>query len=163
MGFATFSGPVRTGTQRYGSVDNTGLLLLTRSVTIPSSVILTSPTAQTLFNLPAGAKILRFNVEKTVAITGATEVGVVIGKTGGTANFFVTTFNTGVAVGKVAQATIDTALQVAQTDNIGTTDVAVTGTFTATTANATAGSIVVTVEYIQRADSGAQTPTFSQN
>lgn len=163
MSFSTFSGPVRTGTQRYGAADNTGLLLLSRSATVPSSVMLTAPTAQTLFNLPAGSKILRVNVEKTVTITGATDVGVTIGKTGGTANFFVTTFNAGLPVGKVAQATIDAAQQVAQTNNVGTTDVAVTGTFTAATANATAGSIVVTVEYIQRADDGAQTPAFNQN
>ena len=49
------------------------------------------------------------------------------------------------------------------TNNIGTTDVAVTGTFTAAGGNPTAGAVVVTVEYIQRADDGSQAPTATQN
>ena len=36
MGFATFSGPVRSGTQRYGAGMNTGLPVLTQSTTVSS-------------------------------------------------------------------------------------------------------------------------------
>ena len=160
MSFSTFSGPVRSGTVRYGSGENTGLVQLARSATIASSAMTTSPAAQTLMTLPAGSKILRFNVEVVTAISGGsvTNVGMTIGRSGGTANLYLTTFNTGLTAGKVAQATIDAAMQVAQTNNLGTTDVVLTGTFTAAGGNPTAGAIVVTVEYIQRADDGSQVP-----
>ena len=165
MSFSTFSGPVRSGTQRYGAGENTGLVQLARSATIASSAMTTSPSAQTLLVLPAGSKILRFNVEVTTTISGGsvTNVGMTIGALGGTANQYLTTFNTGTAVGKVAQATIDAAMQVAQTNNVGATDVVLTGTFTAAGGNPTAGAIVVTVEYIQRASDGAQNSTTLQN
>ena len=101
----------------------------------------------------------RFVVEVVTAISGGsvTNVGLTIGNSA-TANKFVTTFNTGTSVARVAQATIDAATQVAETNNIGTTDVVVFGTFTAAGGNPTAGSIVVTVEYIQRNSDGAQVP-----
>ena len=164
MSFSTFSGPVRSGTVRFGAAENTGLMQLARSATIAFSAMTTSPSAQTLFVLPAGSKILRFNVEVTTAISGGSvsNVGMTIGAAGGTANLYLTTFNTGTSAGKVAQATIDAAMQVAQTNNIGAVDVAFTGTFTAAGGNPTAGAIVVTVEYIQRADNGAQVPTWQQ-
>jgi hypothetical protein len=99
-------------------------------------------------------------VEVTVAMTGATNCGLVVG-TSGTSNAYFTTFNTGATVGMVAQATVDTAMQVASTNNIGTSDVGVYGTFTAATADATAGNVVVTIEYVQRAPDGSQNPVNS--
>lgn len=159
MSFSTFSGPLRSGTVKEGTGENTGVVQLARSATIGFAAMTTSPTAQPLFTLPAGAKILRFNVEVVTAISGGsvTNVGLVIGDSG-TANKYVTTFNTGTSAAKVAQATIDAAMQVAQTNNIGTADVTVFGTFTAAGGNPTAGSTVVTVEYMQRLDNGAQVP-----
>lgn len=159
MSFATMSGPLRTGTVKEGSGENTGLVVLARSATVAFGAMTTSPTAQALFTLPAGAKILRFDIEVVTAISGGsvTNVGVTLG-TSATANKYVTSINTGTSAAKVAQATIDAAMQVAETNNIGTTDVAVYGTFTAAGGNPTAGSTVVTVEYIQRAADGAQVP-----
>lgn len=161
MSFSTFSGPVRSGTQRYGAAENTGLITLSRTAYVNmSGVALTAaPVAQALFTLPAGAKILNFIPEVLVAITGGSvsNVGVTIGKAG-TANAFVTSFNTGTSVARVTQATVDAQLQVAATDNIGTVDVPVTATFTAATGNPTAGQIAITVVYQQRSDSGAQVP-----
>lgn len=159
MTFATFSGPVRSGTQRYGAGENTGVLQLARSATVPFSAMTTAPTAQALCTLPAGSKILRINIEVVTAISGGsvTNVGFVLGD-GTTANKYYTTFNTGVSAGKVAQATIDAAMVVAQTNNIGLNDVTLYGTFTAAGGNPTAGSTVVTVEYVQRADDGSQVP-----
>lgn len=159
MTFSTFSGPLRAGTVKEGAGENTGLVQLARSATIGFAAMTTSPTAQALFTLPAGAKILRFNVEVVTAISGGSvsNVGVTVGDSG-TANKYVTTFNTGLTSVKVAQATVDAAMVVAQTNNIGTSDVTVFGTFTAAGGNPTAGSAVVTVEYMQRLDSGAQVP-----
>jgi hypothetical protein len=159
MTFSTFSGPLRAGTVKEGVGENTGLVQLARSATIGFAAMTTSPTAQALFTLPAGSKILRFNVEVVTAISGGSvsNVGVTVGDSG-TANKYVTTFNTGLTSVKVAQATVDAAMVVAQTNNIGTSDVTVFGTFTAAGGNPTAGSAVVTVEYMQRLDSGAQVP-----
>jgi len=164
MSFSTFSGPLRSGTQRYGAGTNTGLPVLTQSANVPFSVMLGSPTAQNLFTLPAGSKILRFTVEKTTAISGGsvTAVNTVFGRAG-TANAFQTTIDIGLTTAQTARATLDAALVSSATNNIGTADVVVTGTFTAAGGNPTAGAAVVTIEYIQRADDGAQAPTTFQN
>lgn len=166
MSFSTFSGPVRVGTERFNAAENTGLVTLSRTAYVNvSGVALTSgAVAQALFNLPAGAKILNFVAEVlvTVAGNGVTQVGVQIGKAG-TADAFAASFNTGTAVARVTQATMDTAIsgKVAALDNIGTVDVPVTATFTATTGNPTSGQIAITVVYQQRADNGAQVPAPS--
>lgn len=163
MGFATFSGPVRSGTQRNAPGENTGLVTLSRTAYVDlSGVALTSgAVAQNLFTLPAGAKILNFIPEVLVAPTGngVTQIGVQIGRPG-TAAAFAASFNTGVSVARVAQATVDTAMSgtVVACDNVGTTDTQVQATFTATTGNPTAGRIAITVVYQQRADNGAQVP-----
>lgn len=168
MSFSTMSGPVRSGTQRYGAAENTGLVTLSRTayVNVNGVALTAAPVAQALFSLPAGTKILNFVAEvlATVSGNGVTQVGVTIGKAGSAAAF-AASFNTGTAVARVAQATIDTAMSgtVAATDNIGTVDVPVQATFTATTGNPTAGQIAITVVYQQRADNGAQVPSTVQN
>lgn len=162
MAFTTFSGPVRAGTQRYGDVTtiNTGLPVLTQSATVQFGSMTTSPSAVNLFTLPAGAKIMGFMVEKTTAIAGGSvsAVNTTFGKSG-TANAFMTTIDIGLTTAQTAAATLDAALVSSSTNNIGTSDVTVTGTFTAVTGNPTSGVVVVTVEYIQRADDGSQAPT----
>ena len=164
MSFSTFSGPVRSGTVRYGSATNTGLPVLTQSANVASSVMLQTPAAQNLFTLPAGSKILRFTVEKTTAISGGSvsAVAVTFGNAG-SATAYQTSAAIGLTTAQAVRATLDAALVSSATDNIGTTDVTVTGTFTATGGNPTAGVAVVTIEYIQRADNGAQAPTVFQN
>ncbi len=162
MAFTTFSGPVRAGTQRYGDVTtiNTGLPILTQSATVPFGSMTTSPSAVNLFTLPAGAKIMEFMVEKTTAISGGSvsAVNTTFGKSG-TANAFMTTIDIGLTTAQTAAATIDAALVSSAANNIGTSDVTVTGTFTAAGGNPTAGAVVVTISYIQRAEDGSQTPT----
>ena len=164
MSFSTFSGPVRMGTQRYGAGMNTGLPVLTQSANVASSVMLQTPAAQNLFTLPAGSKILRFTVEKTTAISGGSvsAVNVTFGNAG-SASAYQTSAAIGLTTAQAVRATLDAALVSSATNNIGTTDVVVTGTFTAVTGDPTAGAAVVTIEYIQRADNGAQAPTTFQN
>lgn len=164
MSFSTFSGPVRSGTQRYGAGMNTGLPVLTQSANVASSVMLQTPAAQNLFTLPAGSKILRFTVEKTTAISGGSvsAVNVTFGNAG-SASAYQTSAAIGLTTAQAVRATLDAALVSSATNNIGTTDVVVTGTFTAVTGDPTAGAAVVTIEYIQRADNGAQAPTTFQN
>lgn len=159
MSFSTFSGPVRSGTVREGASKNTGVIVLSQSKTVAmSGVALTaSPVAQTLFTLPAGSQILNFVTDVTVAIAGngVTQVAATIGKSGAAAEY-AASFNTGITVGRLSQATIDaaTASKVVALNNIGTADVPVTATFTATTGNPTSGTVVVTVVYAQRATDG---------
>lgn len=161
MSFSTFSGPLRSGTSRY-PVDNTGLPVLTQSANVAFSAMTTAPTAQSLFRLPAGSKILRFTVEKTTAISGGSVSGVdVTFGVPGTANAYQTTAAIGLTTAQAVRATLDAALVSSATNNVGTSDVTVTGTFTAAGGNPTAGAAVVTIEYIQRADNGAQVPAPS--
>lgn len=160
MSFATMSGPVRFGTQKGGSTRNTGLPVLTQSTTLAATVALTAaPVAQTIAVLPAGSKILRFRVEKTTAISGGSvsEVAATFG-TAASAALYMGSANLGLTAVPTAQATLDAAMVPAQTNNVGTSDVTVMGTFTAATGNPTAGVIVVTVEYVQRANDGSQYP-----
>jgi hypothetical protein len=162
MSFTTFSGPIRAGTVRQGTVasgENTGVVMLAQTATVSYAAMTTSPTAQALFVLPAGSKIVRFDIEVVTAISGGSvsNVGVTIGNVG-TANKYMTTVSTTTSSVKVVQATIDAAMVVAQTNNIGTSDVTIYGTFTAATGNPTAGSMVVTVEYMQRAQDGSAEP-----
>jgi hypothetical protein len=168
MGLATHLGPWLLGTVKdttgttAGTLRNLGATVVGQPITVNmSGVAKTSgATAQYLCTVPAGAKILRFNVEvvTTVAGNSVSQVGVVIGSGSGSNNQLVTTFNTGTAVGKVAQATIDTATQVALTNNVGTSDYLIYATFTATTGNPTSGAIVITPEYIVRQSDGTYLP-----
>jgi hypothetical protein len=168
MGFATHLGPWLLGTVKSttgttaGTIRNLGNTVVNQSYTAPTSVILATPAAQQLFVLPAGAKILRFNIEVIAALTGATNCGVVIG-TSGTSNFYMTTLNTGTSIAQVSPATIAAATVASKTNNVGSTDAIIYGTFTAATADATAGSIVVSVDYVVRNYDGAAYPTYSQN
>jgi hypothetical protein len=164
--FSTFSGPIRSGTQRYNPGRNTGLALLTQSATINmSGVALTSAAlAQRLFTLPAGSKILWFRVEKTVAMTGnsVSNCGLIIGNAADD-NQYLESVNIATALGVAVQATVDAGMQSDDCNNIGTSDVALTATFTAATGNPTAGQVVITAVYIQRGSDGAVNPTEFQN
>ena len=166
MSFSTFSGPIRSGTQRYNPGRNTGLALLTQSATINmSGVALTSAApAQSLFTLPAGSKILWFRVEKTVAMTGnsVSNCGLIIGNAADD-NQYLESVNIATALGVAVQATVDAGMQSDDCNNIGTSDVALTATFTAATGNPTAGQVVITAVYIQRGSDGAVAPTEFQN
>jgi len=151
MSTSTFSGPIRAGTQRTGAVTamNCGLVELCQTATLPATTILASPAAVNLFTLPAGAKITDFLIEVTTALTTATNCGIVIGKSG-TANFFMTTLNTGTSVVRVPPTTVAAAMVADKCNNIGTADITLTATPTAATGDAAAGVIVVTVRYVQR-------------
>jgi hypothetical protein len=69
--------------------------------------------------------------------------------------------NTGTSAVQTSPATIAAATSGVY-DSIGTTDALLYGTFTAATADATAGNITVTVEYIVRDSNGNANPTSTQ-
>jgi len=163
MSIASHSGPWLLGTVKNttgttaGTIRNMGATIVAQTYTASTAAILASPTAQQMFVLPAGAKILRFDIEVAVALTGASNCGVTIGSSG-TSNLYMTSVNSGTSAVQTSPATIAAATQAAYT-SIGTTDAIIYGTFTAATADATAGSIVVTVEYIVRNSDGTYVPT----
>lgn len=155
MSNSTFSGPIRAGTQATGASSNVGVVILAQSATIPTAAILLAPAAVPLFTIPAGAKLLEFDVEVLSALATATNCSVTIG-TLATANYFVTTFSTGTAIGKVSPATIATAMLIDKTNNVtAAADLTIYATPTAVTASATAGSLVVTCKYLQRSPAGS--------
>ena len=167
MGFASHLGPWLLGTVKNttgttaGTIRNMGATIVAQTYTAPTSVILASPTAQLMFVVPAGAKIVRFGLEVNTALTGASNCGVTIGN-GTTANLYMASVNTGTSAVQTSPATIAAATSGVY-DSIGTTDALLYGTFTAATADATAGNITVTVEYIVRGSDGAANPTSTQN
>ena len=161
MGFTTFSGPLRAGTVKEGAANNTGTPVLARVATFAATVALTSgATAQLIGFVPAGSKLLAVQVEKPVALSGnsVSAVGLTVGD-GTTANKYVTNVAIGLTAIRTAQATIDAGYVPLEMDNVGTSDVGIYATFTATTGNPTTGSIEVTLLYVQRSAAGAQDPT----
>ena len=161
MGFTTLSGPVLSGTQRSGGTTTrkTGSVKLSQTASVGFAAMTTSPTAQALFTLPAGSKILNFMFEKTTVISGGSvsAVNVTLGD-GTTADKYLTSMAAGLTAAKTTQAVVDAQFVTAGCNNVGTTDVTIYGTFTAVTGNPTAGAIAVTVEYIQRTSAGVATP-----
>lgn len=133
---------------------NCGVVVLMQTAVIPTSAILASPVAVNLMTLPAGSKIVRIFVDVTVALVTATNCGLTIGQVGGAANTILATFNTGTGIARVTQATVDSAMAIVLCNNVGTVDLTLTATPTAATASATAGTIIVSVQYIQRAVDG---------
>jgi hypothetical protein len=166
MGQATHLGPWMLGTVKNttgttaGTLRNIGATSVTQTYLAATGVIKAAPVAQQMFTLPAGSKIIRLNTEVLVALVTATNCGLTVG-TASSASFFWTTFNTGATSVKTVQATIDAAMVVAKTDNIGTADVPIYGTFTAATGDATAGSIQVTIEYVVRNIDGTTLPAYN--
>ena len=160
MAQTTFSGPIRAGTARdtsglVTSGYNVGRVVLAQEYAVGFASVATAPTAVNMFVLPAGSQILRFRTMITTAFSGngVTAVGVQIGKSGSAA-FYMASVAAGIASVVGVQATIDAAMVAAQVENIGTADITLQGTFTATTGNPTAGAMKLIVEYVQRNSDG---------
>ena len=149
MSMATFSGPVRSGTVRYGTPAtgrNTGLMVLTQS----ADVVATTLTG-TAFTLPAGSQILSATFFTTTVFNAATTAKLTIGATDITTAATVTTAGT--------HALTFTASGIALINNVGTLDVAVTYTLAGTIAT---GNGTIIIQYAQRNADGSQAPAFNQ-
>jgi len=159
MSFATFSGPVRVGTQRYNPGRNTGLVVAAQSY---DSGDLTNTTTGNYdvaaFIIPQGSQITDITVDQVVAATvGTTTISV--GTASGGAQLMAAVATT---AGGRFRGTATAATQLAwQTSTTADTtvyirDVVGTGTLGA-------GRFIVTVSYVQRAPDGSQNPTTFQN
>lgn len=162
MAFSTFSGPLRAGTQRYGTVAsgrNTGLAVLTQSYdtgNLTGAIVGNVDTAVAV--VPQGSQIVDIVVDQVVAsATGTTTVSV--GTTSGGAELMAAIATT---AGGRFRGTATAATQLAwQTSTTADTTIYVrnaTGT-----ATLTAGRFIVTILYVQRAADGTTNPTPSNS
>ena len=159
MGFATFSGPIRSGTVRYGAGTNTGLVTLTQSYdtgNLTGTVVGNVDGAR--FVLPQGAQITDIVVDQVVAATAGTTT-ISVGTTSGGAELMAAVATT---AGGRFRGTATAATQLAwQTSTSADTTVYVR--VAVGTATLTAGRAIVTVTYVQRAADGTQAPAYNQN
>lgn len=159
MGFATFSGPLRSGTVRYGAGVNTGLATLTQSYdtgNLTGTVVGNVDGAR--FTLPQGAQIVDIVVDQVVAATAGTTT-ISVGTTSGGAELMAAVATT---AGGRFRGTATAATQLAwQTSTSADTTVYVR--VAVGTATLTAGRAIVSIVYVQRNSDGAQVPSTTQN
>ena len=155
MAFTTFQGPLRAGTTKEGGARNTGLVVLSQSY---DSGDLTGAVVGNIdvnpINLPQGAQILDIVHDQVVAAaTGTTTVSV--GNASGGAQLSPAVATT--AGGRFRGAVTGAATQLAwQTST--TADTPVWIRIAVGTGTLTAGRVITTVMYVQRAPDGAQNP-----
>ena len=151
MSFSTFSGPLRSGTQRYNPGRNTGLAVLGQSAAVTSA----DAAASVACILPAGSQIVSITLQQSTTFTsgssgtftvllGGTQIGQLTITTGTAGNLSITPAS---------------GAQAALFSNVGSADATIT--YTSATLNAGAGSLLIT--YIQRAPDGSQNPTTFEN
>ena len=162
MSFATFSGPVRSGTVRFGTVAqgrNTGLSALTQSYdTGDLTGTIVSNVDGLRFVVPQGSQILDIFVDQVVVTTGGV-TAVSVGTTSGGAELMAAVTTT---AGGRFRGTATAATQLAwQTST--TADTSIYVRVGVTSATLTAGRAIVTVVYAQRAPDGSQAPAYNQN
>lgn len=158
MSFSTFSGPIRSGTVREGTVAqgrNCGLAVLAQSYDTGDLTGTVVGNVDTLvFNLPKGSQIVDIVVDQVVAATAGTTT-ISVGNATGGAQLMAAVATT---AGGRFRGTATAATQLAwQTSTSADTTVYVR--VAVGTATLTAGRAIVTVQYVQRADNGAQNPT----
>lgn len=159
MAFATFSGPVRIGTERYGAARNTGLVVLSQSYDTGTVVAAQGNVDAFAFNIPQGSQIVDVVVDQVVVPNGSSTSTISVGTASGGAQLMAAVATT---AGGRFRGTPTAATQLAwQTST--TADTSVYVRYAVGTADATAGRAVVTVMYVQRAPDGSQNPTTTQN
>lgn len=154
MAFTTFSGPVRAGTVKEGAGMNCGLATLARSYDtgdLTGAVVGNVDVAA--FIIPAGSQILDIVVDQVVASTAGTTTVSVGNATGGAQLMAAVATTAGGRFRGTATATTQLAWQTSTSADTTIYIRNATGT-----ATLTAGRFIVTVEYVQRTDSGAQFP-----
>ena len=154
MSFATFSGPVRSGTVKEGPARNTGIIALSQSWDsgdLTGAVVGNVDTKVGI--IPQGAQIINILIDQVVAATGGTTT-VSVGNASGGAQLSAAVVTTaGGRFTGTATATTQLAWQTSTTADTEVWDRVATGT-----ATLTAGRMIVTVVYAQRAPNGAQFP-----
>ena len=156
MAFATFSGPVRSGTIKDGSVAegrNTGLVVLTQSYDTGVVTAGVGNVDVQFGNLPKGAQIVSLFVDQIVVPGGSSTSTISVGSASGGAQFYPATATT--AGGRFTTTAIANILS---WNTISTTaDTPLWVRYAVGTA-AGVGRAIISVQYVQRADDGSQAP-----
>jgi hypothetical protein len=159
MGFATFSGPLRAGTNRYNPGRNTGLVVLTQSYDsgdLTGTGVGTTNTAIAI--LPAGSQIVNIILDQVVASTAGTTT-----VTFGTASGGTQLLSPGASTAGGRFQGTPTAANLLAWQTSTTADTTVWLNNTTGTATLTAGRFIATIVYVQRDSTGAQNPTATQD
>jgi hypothetical protein len=145
MANTTFSGPIKAGTIKdtTGStvgtnVANVGQVLMGQSAVID---IIGASATTTVATVPANSQIVDVILNVTTVNNDSNAAAVVVGVSGDT-NAFIP--STSVKALATTRGTLDT-----EATDVGSTDVQVIATFTATDGNGTTGAATVTVLYLQ--------------
>ncbi len=152
MSRTTFSGPVKSGTNRYSPTKNVGTTVLTQATAFAFTA---AGTTTNTFYIPAASKILSITFDTVSAFTGGTGAVTVGNVAAGTQYASSTTVTTGgraTPTFTAAQLTsmLSTPIDVAAADGQqASSAIAVTAV---AGAGVTAGSLVVTITYIQSDD-----------
>ena len=162
MAFASHLGPWLLGTVKNttgttaGTIRNMGATVVTQANTLAY----TDTSAKQLFVLPAGAQILSFTVDATVAFNSGTNNVITISDPSGNSLATVTATSANITVGRATVAV--TGAQIAEYVNVGSTDFIVSATFAGTGTAATTGTATITCQYVVRNSDGAANPTATQ-
>ena len=139
MGTTTFSGPVKAGTIREGTGLNTGFVLMAQSAVID---IIGATNTTTIGIVPANSQIVDAIMNVTTVCndsgTGVVQIG-----TSADPNAFMSDTNV------KALGVTHTGGTTADANDIGTSDVTCTATYTAGNGDGTTGVATVTILYIQ--------------
>ena len=151
MGATHFSGPVIAGDLQQGETNgpNQGNVILSQSTSITQNS--TTAVSSTLY-IPAGSRIISFNVDVLTAFNSATSATLSVGITAGGTEY-VSGVNVKAATGRIVPTY--TAAQLAAMDGVTVLGVAAPTTapvvVTVTPSGATsAGYVVVTMLYVQQ-------------
>lgn len=157
MAFTTFSGPVRSGTVKDGTIAsgrNTGLAVLSQSYDTGVVTAGIGNVDAQMGNLPAGSQIVDIVVDQIVVPGGSSTSTISVGNASGGAQLMAAVATT---AGGRFRGTTTAATQLAwQTSTTADTGLWVRY---AVGVAAGVGRAIVTVLYVQRTSNGAQNPT----
>ena len=139
MATTTFSGPIKSGTVREGASENLGFTLMSQSAVID---IIGATNTTTIGIIPANSQIVDAIMNVTTVSNDGGTATVIIG-TAADDNAFMSATNV------KAAAVVHTGATTALANDIGTSDTAVTATYTAQNADGSAGVATVTILYMQ--------------
>tara|TARA_B110000285_G_C14660867_1_gene396016 strand:- start:122 stop:556 length:435 start_codon:yes stop_codon:yes gene_type:complete len=139
MAITTFSGPIKSGTVREGASENLGFTLMSQSAVID---IIGATNTTTIGIIPANSQIVDAILNVTT-VSNDTGTGTVIIGTAADDNAFMSSTNV------KALGVTHTGGTTALANDIGTSDTAVTATYTAGNADGATGVATVTILYMQ--------------
>ena len=160
MSMATFSGPVRSGTVRYGTPAtgrNVGLLVLNQNYDSGDLNGTSAATNTLIATLPQGSYIQNIVIDTLVAVVGGTITPVFGTASGGSQLLSVAAYS---AAGRTSAAPTGANLLAWQTSTTADTSVWLNLT---PSAALSAGRFIVTIVYVQRLSDGTVAPAYNQN